>query len=49
LGASGLVEDAALIALLDRYPAELIDINHYSYDAQSQVTLRTGRRGPRRR
>ena len=45
VGASGLVEDDALIALLDRYPAELIDINHYTYDAQSQVTLRTGRRG----
>lgn len=45
LAQSGLVEDEALIALLDRYPAELIDINHYVYDAEERVTLRTGRRG----
>ena len=45
VGASGLVEDEALTALLDRYPAELMDINVWDYDAQAQSTLRTGRRG----
>jgi hypothetical protein len=42
---SGLVEDDALSALLDRYPAELLDINAYSYDAEGQVSLATGERG----
>lgn len=42
---SGLVDDAALAALLDRYPAELFDINLYDYDAEGQVSLRTGARG----
>ncbi|MBI1407965.1 MAG: transcriptional regulator [Caulobacter sp.] len=40
-----LVEDAALAATLDRYPAELLDINAYSYDAEGQVSLETGERG----
>jgi len=43
--ATGLVEDDALAALLDRYPAELLDINAYSYDAEGQVSLATGERG----
>lgn len=42
---SGLVTDEALSELLDRYPAELIDINLYDYDAEGQVSLRTGARG----
>ena len=42
---SGLVTDKALAELLDRYPAELIDINLYDYDAEGQVSLRTGARG----
>jgi len=42
---SGLVTDAALAALLDRYPPELFDINLYDYDDAGQVSLRTGARG----
>jgi hypothetical protein len=42
---SGLVSDAALADLLDRYPAELFDINLYDYDEAGQVSLRTGARG----
>ncbi len=42
---SGLVSDAALAELLDRYPAELFDINLYDYDNEGQVSLRTGARG----
>ena len=42
---SGLVTDAALAELLDRYPAELFDINLYDYDDAGQVSLRTGARG----
>jgi hypothetical protein len=42
---SGLVEDAALVRLLDRYPAEAYDINRYSFDADDQVSLQTGVRG----
>lgn len=42
---TGLVEDAALARLLDRYPAELFDINLYDYDDEGQVSLRTGVRG----
>ena len=45
LADSGLVEDAALERLLDRYPAELYDITQYSYDADAQFSLRTGVRG----
>jgi hypothetical protein len=45
LAETGLVEDEALARLLDRYPAELYDINHYTYDDEAQVTLRTGERG----
>jgi hypothetical protein len=42
---SGLVSDGALAELLDRYPAELFDINLYDYDNEGQVSLRTGARG----
>ena len=42
---SGLADDAALEQLLDRYPAELFDINLYDYDDEGQVSLRTGARG----
>jgi hypothetical protein len=45
LAASGLVEDDALVRLLDRYPADMFDINAYSYDEEGQVALRTGARG----
>ena len=37
--------DGALIALLDAYPEELMDINSYSYDQNDQFTLTTGVRG----
>ncbi len=37
--------DAALVDILDRYPHELFDINHYAFDADGQVTLTTGSRG----
>ncbi|MND83811.1 hypothetical protein D3C80_756850 [compost metagenome] len=43
--AQGFAEDAALAALLDRYPADLFDINLYDYDDEGQVSLRTGARG----
>jgi hypothetical protein len=41
----GFASDAALAAVLDRYPAELFDINLYDYDDAGQVSLRTGARG----
>lgn len=41
----GFAEDAALAAVLDRYPADLFDINLYDYDDAGQVSLRTGARG----
>lgn len=37
--------DGPLAALLDRYPADLIDVNHYEYDAAGQVTMMAGERG----
>jgi hypothetical protein len=40
-----LASDEALIHLLDRYPAELFDINSYTFDADGQVRLTTGTRG----
>ncbi|HUH24461.1 MAG TPA: cupin-like domain-containing protein [Brevundimonas sp.] len=43
--AQGFAGDSALAALLDRYPAELFDINLYDYDDEGQVSLRTGARG----
>lgn len=45
LNARGFAEDAWLAALLDRCPADLFDINLYDYDAEGQVSLRTGARG----
>ncbi len=41
----GFATDEALAAMLDRYPAELFDINLYDYDHAGQVSLRTGARG----
>ena len=41
----GFASDEALAAILDRYPAELFDINLYDYDEAGQVSLRTGARG----
>ena len=41
----GFASDEALAAMLDRYPAELFDINLYDYDDEGQATLRTGVRG----
>ena len=43
--AQGFAEDTALAEVLDRYPAELFDINLYDYDDEGQVSLRTGARG----
>jgi hypothetical protein len=37
--------DEALVDILDRYPHDLFDINHYAFDADGQVTLATGSRG----
>lgn len=45
LVAQGFAEDEALAAVLDRYPADLFDINLYDYDDDGQVSLRTGARG----
>ncbi|MFN3515481.1 MAG: transcriptional regulator [Phenylobacterium sp.] len=45
LAETGLFEDEALAALLDRYPAELYDINLFDIDAEGRLTLRTGQRG----
>jgi len=41
----GFATDEALAAMLDRYPAELFDINLYDYDEAGQMSLRTGARG----
>jgi hypothetical protein len=41
----GFATDEALAAVLERYPAELFDINLYDYDDEGQVSLRTGARG----
>lgn len=41
----GFASDESLAAILDRYPAELFDINLYDYDDEGQVSLRTGARG----
>ena len=40
-----LASDEALIHLLDRYPADLFEINRYTYDADGHVSLATGARG----
>ncbi|CAN5398261.1 hypothetical protein BH09PSE1_BH09PSE1_31000 [soil metagenome] len=41
----GFATDETLARVLDRYPAELFDINLYDYDDEGQVSLRTGARG----
>ena len=45
LNDKGFATDEALAALLDRYPADLLDINLYDYDDEGQFSLRTGVRG----
>lgn len=45
LVADGFAKDQALAEVLDRYPADLFDINLYDYDDEGQVSLRTGARG----
>ena len=45
LNVQGFATDAALAQVLETYPAELIDINLYDYDAEGQASLRTGARG----
>ena len=40
-----IVDSGTPADLLDRYPADLFDINLYDYDAEGQVSLRTGARG----
>lgn len=42
---TGLFDDDALAAVLDRYPAELYDINLFDFDAEGQMKMRTGVRG----
>lgn len=42
---TGLVEDEALIRVLERYPDALIDINLFDFDDASGGNLRTGSRG----
>lgn len=42
---TGLFGDEALAELLDSYPAELYDINLFDFDADGQMTMRTGVRG----
>ncbi|KPF82431.1 transcriptional regulator [Brevundimonas sp. AAP58] len=41
----GFASDEALAEILHRYPADLIDINLYDYDAEGQVLLKTGDKG----
>ncbi len=41
----GFATDTALADILHRYPAGLMDINLYDYDADGQVSLRTGDKG----
>lgn len=41
----GFADDDTLAEVLDRYPADRFDINLYDYDAEGQVSLRTGARG----
>lgn len=42
---TGLFTDEALAGALDRYPAELYDINLFDFDAEGQHVMRTGVRG----
>ena len=41
----GFAEDAWLAGLLDRYPAELFDINLFDFAEDGSHSLRTGTRG----
>ncbi len=41
----GFATNHALAALLDCYPAELMDINRYTSDAEGRVTIAAGERG----
>lgn len=45
LNAPEFSSDEALSRVLETYPAEFMDINHYSYDDQGQHSLKTGVRG----
>jgi hypothetical protein len=45
LSDTGLFTDEALAELLDRWPAELYDINLFDFDEQGQHVMRTGVRG----
>jgi len=45
LAAAAFGGDEALAAVLDRYPADLFDINVYDYDDAGQASMRTGTRG----
>ena len=45
LNAPEFTSDEALARVLDRYPAELMDINQYTFDDQGQHVLKTGVRG----
>lgn len=45
LAETGLFDDEALAGVLDRYPAELFDINLFDFDAEGQMQMRTGERG----
>ena len=40
-----LASDEALVYLLDRYPADLVDINRYACDANRQISLPAGTGG----
>lgn len=45
LGETGLFDDDRLAEVLDRYPAELFDINLFEFDEAGEVRMRTGVRG----
>lgn len=45
LNAPEFTSDEALARVLEHYPAELIDINHYAFDESGQHSLKTGVRG----
>lgn len=45
LAETGLFDDDRLAKVLDRYPAELFDINLFEFDADGQMRMQTGARG----
>ena len=45
LAETGLFDDDRLAKVLDRYPAELFDINLFEFDADGQMRIQTGARG----